>query len=170
MIQKNPKRCKECNNPIVIPLNITMMGASKFCSILCIRDYNKKDKIVKRPVSNYKPVKQFTPKSPSVKMKKGETQIKEIFDRDSNYLALVRSQPCVACGNLEDNHAHHFGKAGKGIKASDYETVSLCNAHHTGDNYAIHKLGTSKFEEQFKISLKEISTKYLIQYIRLLKQ
>ena len=53
--------------------------------------------------------------------------------RDAKRLAAVRLLPCVKCGNPESQAAHSnsakHGK-GRGIKASDLFTISLCHSCH----------------------------------------
>ena len=53
--------------------------------------------------------------------------------RDAKRLAAVRLLPCVKCGNPDSQAAHsnssRDGK-GRGIKADDSKTVSLCHSCH----------------------------------------
>ena len=53
--------------------------------------------------------------------------------RDAKRLAAVRRLPCVKCGNPNSQAAHsnssRDGK-GRGIKADDSKTVSLCHSCH----------------------------------------
>ena len=53
--------------------------------------------------------------------------------RDAKRLVEVRKLPCVKCGNPESQAAHSnsakHGK-GRGIKASDLFTISLCHSCH----------------------------------------
>lgn len=53
--------------------------------------------------------------------------------RDAKRLAAIRKLPCVRCGNPNSQAAHSnsakHGK-GRGIKASDQFTVSLCFKCH----------------------------------------
>jgi hypothetical protein len=52
--------------------------------------------------------------------------------KDPEYLRWVREQPC--CVHREEHygpiHAHHRTGAGLGLKASDHETMPLCQRHH----------------------------------------
>ncbi len=55
------------------------------------------------------------------------------------HLARVKALPCVICGAPPPSDAHHcihdrFGT----LKASDYETIPLCKAHHQWGAEAIH--------------------------------
>jgi hypothetical protein len=53
--------------------------------------------------------------------------------RDAKRLAAVRLLPCVKCGHSDSQAAHsnssRDGK-GRGIKADDSKTVSLCHSCH----------------------------------------
>ena len=53
--------------------------------------------------------------------------------RDAKRLAVIRTLPCVRCGNPNSQAAHsNSAKHGKGrsIKASDEFTVCLCHSCH----------------------------------------
>ncbi|WP_151976596.1 hypothetical protein [Acinetobacter soli] len=68
--------------------------------------------------------------------------------RDSKRLAAIRKLPCVRCGGGPSQAAHSnsskHGK-GRGVKASDEYTVSLCASCHTAfDQY---KIGTRQESE-----------------------
>jgi hypothetical protein len=53
------------------------------------------------------------------------------FFRDEDHLAEVRKESCENCfSNAGDNHAHHCGTGGTGIKTHDYFCMSLCPACH----------------------------------------
>lgn len=75
--------------------------------------------------------------------------------RDAKRLAAIRKLPCVRCGNPDSQAAHSnsskHGK-GRGIKASDEFTVSLCNqCHALFDQF---KLGTrTESEALFEVWL-----------------
>ena len=53
--------------------------------------------------------------------------------RDSKRLAAIRKLPCVRCGGPDSQAAHsnssRDGK-GRGIKADDSKTISLCQSCH----------------------------------------
>lgn len=62
--------------------------------------------------------------------------------RDRKRLAAIRKLPCVRCGNPHSQAAHSnsskHGK-GRGIKANDAFTVSLCHVCHS--DFDQYKLG-----------------------------
>ena len=68
--------------------------------------------------------------------------------RDNKRLATIRKFPCVRCGGRPSQAAHSnsskHGK-GRGIKACDSKTVSLCaSCHEAFDQF---KLGTRQESE-----------------------
>ncbi|MCH7353284.1 MULTISPECIES: hypothetical protein [unclassified Acinetobacter] len=68
--------------------------------------------------------------------------------RDHKRLAAIRKLPCVRCGQSPSQAAHSnsskHGK-GRGIKASDEFTVSLCYSCHS--QFDQFKLGTRQESE-----------------------
>lgn len=50
--------------------------------------------------------------------------------KSPKYLAWVRTLPCFACGRSPGGVAHHRTGAGMGKKASDRETMPLCQPCH----------------------------------------
>jgi hypothetical protein len=48
--------------------------------------------------------------------------------RDKKYMDWVKTLPCMICGRQSE--PHHEGARGIGIKASDWDTIPLCNVHH----------------------------------------
>lgn len=76
-------------------------------------------------------------------------------ERDSDYLAYIREQPCLAgnrCTDKESVDAHHViakGQGKVGSKVDDRMTVPLCRHHH--DLY--HRIGMDEFEARFAVIL-----------------
>lgn len=66
---------------------------------------------------------------------------------DPQYLAFVRSLPCIVCARegckqVSPTEAAHVGERGLGQKCSDREAVPLCGlAHHREGSESQHKLG-----------------------------
>jgi hypothetical protein len=55
------------------------------------------------------------------------------------HLKAVKWLPCVVCGSLPPNDAHHvFHDRYSQAKASDYATIPLCKRHHQVGPEAIH--------------------------------
>lgn len=73
-------------------------------------------------------------------------------ERDADYLAMVRTLPCLKCG-MEPSEAAHvrfasaaFGKSsGLGKKPNDSATVPLCSGCHRLDRDAQHNRGEREF-------------------------
>ena len=61
-----------------------------------------------------------------------KTHFKTSPFRNPNYLAYIRTLPCLCCGKKAI--AHHVRRlywgAGTGIKPYDYVTIPLCNECH----------------------------------------
>lgn len=53
---------------------------------------------------------------------------------------------CIIC--FDPAVAHHKTGAGMAKKASDYDTMPLCNDHHTGKN-GIHTMGVETWEAKY---------------------
>jgi len=55
------------------------------------------------------------------------------------YMGKVKALPCVICGAQPPSDAHHVTHGRYGSrKASDYDTIPLCKAHHQDGPEAIH--------------------------------
>lgn len=53
------------------------------------------------------------------------------------HMGLVKQLGCAACRqergySTGPSHAHHINCRGMGMKASDFETIPLCDLHHDG--------------------------------------
>ena len=71
-------------------------------------------------------------------------QAKPIKYRNPEYLAWIRSLPCLVCGqHSEACHVRHeYWGAGSGVKSHDYCAIPLCHEHHTYENE--RKYGTDR--------------------------
>lgn len=85
--------------------------------------------------------------------------------RDSKRLAAIRKLPCVKCGNPNSQAAHsNFGEhgKGKGIKADDQFTISLCHSCHSDfDQYKT--MGREESKEWFVKMLEKTERMLLIR-------
>jgi hypothetical protein len=73
--------------------------------------------------------------------------------RDSQYLAWIRTLPCVCgCERRPCDAAHTGTDGGMSMKASDYSCVPLCADCHTQAPGAYHRIGKRAFEEQHGFS------------------
>jgi len=69
--------------------------------------------------------------------------------RDKDYLAWIRTHSCQICGLKDETIASaHMGTGGKGIKASDYETLPLCYEHHMEEH-----AGRESFAGKYNIDI-----------------
>lgn len=81
--------------------------------------------------------------------------------RDSKRLAAIRQLPCCECGRAAPSQAAHsnFGEHGKGrgIKADDKYTISLCaDCHYAFDNYLMG-LSREESKQWFERKLKYVN-------------
>ena len=76
--------------------------------------------------------------------------------RNSRYLAWIRTQPCVVCGATRGIEASHTGPHGLGQKSPDSSAIPLCTKHHRTGKDSYHKLGPRKFAELHNLDISEI--------------
>jgi hypothetical protein len=81
-------------------------------------------------------------------------------ERDPQYRAWIRSQPCAACGTQIGVEAAHTGSHALGQKASDYSCIPLCHQHHRTGNEAIHKIGRRAFQDRFSLDVEELIKRF----------
>ncbi len=61
-----------------------------------------------------------------------------------DHMARVKMLPCVICNAHPPNDAHHvYHGRFENEKASDFETIPLCKAHHQDGPDAIHRIKTT---------------------------
>lgn len=71
------------------------------------------------------------------------------------HLARVVALGCMVCGDSAVPHHIRSGtSSGMGLKASDFQTIPLCNRHHTTGGYgiAIHA-GQEEWEKRYGTEL-----------------
>lgn len=67
--------------------------------------------------------------------------------RDPEYLAWIRTLPCVICGNFAE--ADHVRTRGAG--GTDRQAVPLCHTHHMER----HTIGIKTFQAKYGVDLME---------------
>ena len=73
---------------------------------------------------------------------------------ERNHMGAVAALGCVVCRNLgfgeTPAEVHHIGNGTLGKKASNYETIPLCEVHHRngGHGVAVHA-GRKTFEARY---------------------
>lgn len=73
---------------------------------------------------------------------------------EKEHMSRVAALSCVVCRNLglgeSPAEVHHIGNGAMGKRASNYETIPLCHAHHRTGGYgvAVHA-GRKEFERNF---------------------
>jgi len=67
--------------------------------------------------------------------------------KSPKHLAKVASLGCILCGSPSQVHHIRTGQ-GMGLKASDFDTIPLCERHHTGKE-GIHTCGSRVWQMRF---------------------
>jgi len=93
------------------------------------------------------------------------THEKPIRETDKDYLAYIKSQPCLVLNSecIGDIVAHHTLSRGSG--GSDYGAVCLCMNHHNN----VHSLGKKTFQELYNINFNKEIIRLLVGYIKKIK-
>jgi hypothetical protein len=164
-VPKPTKKCKVCGNAdMTNSPGDRIMGGKKFCSDHCYQVHTWKSPM--KTIQGQGIPKPFpivvTEATPNVKV------IKDVPDRDKNYLKFVASFGCMVCNN--PSTAHHVYEGGMGTKCSDYWTINLCDMHHTLGSDAVHRLGNKIFEEYHAVDIENQMRKLMRQYILMLQQ
>jgi hypothetical protein len=76
--------------------------------------------------------------------------------RNLQYLAWIRSQPCLICGSRWGVEASHTGPRGLGQKSSDFSAIPLCHKHHRTGEDSYHKLGARRFAQVHNLDIPAI--------------
>jgi len=76
--------------------------------------------------------------------------------RNPQYLAWIRTLPCVVCGSIRGIEASHTGPHGLGQKSSDYSAIPLCSKHHRTGSDSYHRLGPRRFSKAHNLDLRAI--------------
>jgi len=75
------------------------------------------------------------------------------FARDRKYLAWIRTQPCLTCRTTRGIEAAHTGKAGMGIKSTDYSALPLCGPCHRTGAASYHNLGERRWSDAWGVDI-----------------
>lgn len=171
-MMKKQKICKHCLKGFTKSPKANRIGITKYCSLLCFT----KDKTKKKSYKPYKTsgkeyktigINQFKMPAKSPKsLSDGSKVVKQVPERDANYLKFIRNLPCLVCG-VQASHAHHASFRGLGEKGSDLSAIPLCHDHHTGKSDSIHSIGIDKFEVKHKVDITSIQVSLFQQYKRL---
>lgn len=76
--------------------------------------------------------------------------------RNPQYLAWIRTQPCVICGERRGIEASHTGPHGLGQKSPDTSAIPLCHKHHRTGRDSYHKLGARRFAQVHDLDIPAI--------------
>ena len=88
------------------------------------------------------------------------TRLKEVTDRDSTYLAMVRQCPCLDCGldpagtaaHVRMQSGAHNKHGGIGKKPADRWALPLCDMCHTIGETSQHRVGEREYWHRFGLN------------------
>lgn len=92
-------------------------------------------------VDQPKPRAKLRPRSPTNKKRA----------RDMDYMAWVKTLPCLACGAKAPSEAAHTGPRGLGQKAPDSQVIPLCAEDHRTGRNALDRIGPAAFQKMYSI-------------------
>lgn len=81
--------------------------------------------------------------------------------RNNKYKEYIQQQKCHICKHLPPSDHHHIFAEGVATKCSDYESMPLCNKHHT----EFHDHGREAFAEKYHLDYYKVIVGYLEAYI-----
>lgn len=79
---------------------------------------------------------------------------KQATKAERDYMSRVAGLGCIVCGAFygveSEAEIHHIGNGTMGTRASNYEVIPLCHAHHRTGGYgvAVHA-GRKAFEKNY---------------------
>src|ERR1017187_5536824 len=115
------------------------------------------------PIRRSAPLSRGLPPKRRVPVRKMRFQPRRGPDRSPEYLAWIRTLPCLVCSRvsggatvIEAAHTNALGSRGVGQKTSDFSAIPLCAAHHRENLDSYHVLGEQGFSHTHGINLQEI--------------
>lgn len=85
------------------------------------------------------------------------TYFKVKVNRDEDYKAFIRGQPCIICGCRSEHHHEPLNGRGVGEKGPDNESLPLCFTHHIAER---HRWGRETFFNRYGIDWRELVNYY----------
>ena len=109
------------------------------------------------------PLARALPPKRRVPVRKKRFQPRRGPDRSLEYLAWMRTLPCIVCSRvsggatvIEAAHTNVLGPRGMGQKTSDFSAIPLCAAHHRENLDSYHLLGENGFSHKHGVDLQEL--------------
>ena len=106
------------------------------------------------------PLPRGMPPKRRVPVRKMRFQPRRGPERSPEYLAWIRTLPCVVCLRVsgwatvvEAAHTNALGPRGMSQKASDFSAIPLCSGHHRRTLDSYHRLGEPEFSRTHGIDL-----------------
>src|ERR1022692_4598326 len=115
------------------------------------------------PLRRSAPLSRGLPPKRRVPVRKMRFQPRRGPDRSPEYLAWIRTLPCLVCSRvsggatvIEAAHTNALGSRGVGQKTSDFSAIPLCSWHHRAGQNSYHRLGERWFAQAHQIHLLEV--------------
>ena len=115
------------------------------------------------PLRRSVPLPRGLPPKRRVPVRKMRFQPRRGPDRSPEYLAWIRTLPCLVCSRvsggatvIEAAHTNALGPRGLGQKTTDFSAIPLCSGHHRENRDSYHALGEQGFSHTHGINLQEI--------------
>jgi hypothetical protein len=125
-------------------------------------DWKTEVNVIRRrvPLGRSVPLPRGLPPKRRVPVRKMRFQPRRGPERCPDYLAWIRTLPCVVCLRVsggatvvEAAHTNALGPRGVGQKTSDFSAIPLCSGHHRENPDSYHRLGEQRFAPQHGIDL-----------------
>jgi len=107
------------------------------------------------PLRRSTPLPRGLPPKRRVQVRKKRFRPRRGTDRSPDYLAWIRTLPCVVCLRvsggtivIEAAHTNALGPRGMSQKKSDFSAIPLCSAHHQHGPDSYHWLGEERFARE----------------------
>jgi len=115
------------------------------------------------PLRRSTPFPQGLPPKRRVPVYKKRFRPRRGADRSPDYLAWIRTLPCVVCSRVSGGtivivaaHTNALGPRGLSQKTSDFSAIPVCSAHHQHGPDSYHWLGEERFAREHRLDLPEL--------------
>lgn len=117
---------------------------------------------VERATAAPKPRKRRKPASATTRERRAARRSRKAERQDAEYLAWIRTQPCLTCG-VYGTAPHHEPPVSHAGAWHDHFTVPLCQRCHAMRHSV---LGLRLFEARFRVRLASAIVRYRERYLK----
>lgn len=121
------------------------------------------------PLRRSAPLRRGLPPKPPALVRKKRLRPRRGPERCPDYLAWIRTLPCVVCGRasgIEAAHTNALGPRRMAQKTSDFSALPLCAMHHRSGPDSYHRLGEKHFATGHRVDLLEVALTLRDQFSR----